>query len=74
MTSAPADQPDRARPGSPGDTPAADLGVAGPAEETGDPTEAGTPPGYPEEVDPALGPVGGVVGRATGDLRDPGAH
>ena len=50
-----------------------DLGVGGPAEEAGDgPTQ---PQGYPEEVDPAQGPVaGGAGGADRGDLEDPGAR
>ncbi len=49
-----------------------DLGVAGPAEQTGEgPTQ---PAGVPEEVDPARGPVGaGGLGDGGGDLEHPGA-
>jgi hypothetical protein len=47
-----------------------DLGVGGPAEQTGDgPTQ---PAGVPEEVDPARGPVG-AGGLGGGDLEHPGA-
>ena len=40
--------------------PAGDPGVVGPAEDTGgdgDENRSTTPPGYPDEVDPARGPV-----------------
>ena len=53
------------------DIPAGDLGVGGPAEETGEEGTSQTPPGYADEVDPSEGPVGG--GGAGGDLQDPGA-
>jgi hypothetical protein len=47
-----------------------DLGVGGPAEQTGEgPTQ---PAGVPEEVDPARGPVG-AGGLGGGDLEHPGA-
>ena len=58
------------------DAPAGDLGVGGPAEQAGE-GGALTPPGYPEEVDPARGPrgarPGGRSGGGLGDLEDPGA-
>jgi hypothetical protein len=40
--------------------PAGDLGVGGPADESGDDGQPQTPPGYPEAVDPTEGPL---VGR-----------
>ncbi len=70
MTSAPyADGPGQGE----SDLPGGDLGVGGPAEETGDPGDGPTQPeGYPEQVDPAQGPVTGS--DRIGDLLDPGAH
>jgi hypothetical protein len=51
-----------------------DLGVGGPAEETGAGDGSTQPEGYPEEVDPAQGPVAGGAGDAArGDLEEPGA-
>lgn len=52
-------------------SPAADAGVGGPADETGPAGELQTPPEYPDEVDPAAGPVG-AGGGGLGDLQDPG--
>ncbi|NAZ83601.1 hypothetical protein GTR02_17450 [Kineococcus sp. R8] len=49
----------------------ADLGVGSPAEDVGDGDGPATPPGYPDEVDPAEGPVGS--GDRVGSLDDPGA-
>ena len=54
-------------------SPAADAGVGGPADDPGDGGGDRTPPGYPEEVDPAEGPLAGRTGGSLGDLRDPGA-
>jgi hypothetical protein len=56
------------------DVPAGDLGVGGPADTTGPAGEPGTPSGYPEEVDPAEGPLAGRTEQGLGDLRDPGAR
>ncbi|GAA4969810.1 hypothetical protein [Kineococcus glutinatus] len=53
------------------DTTAADAGVGGPAEDAGEFPQQ--PPGYPEEVDPAEGPLAGREPGLLGDLRDPGA-
>jgi hypothetical protein len=55
------------------DVPAGDLGVGGPAEDTGDGQGAQTPPGYPEEVDPTQGPIAARRGGQLGDLKNPGA-
>ncbi|GAB7193358.1 hypothetical protein NUM3379_40680 [Kineococcus sp. NUM-3379] len=55
MTSAPIEPAPAAGGGQ--DLPETDLGAHGPAEDTGaGPTQ---PPGYPEAVDPAEGPVPG---------------
>jgi hypothetical protein len=53
-------------------SPAADAGVGGPADDAGDGDGPLTPPGYPEEVDPAQGPLAGRAGTSLGDLRNPG--
>ncbi len=71
MTSAPDEDG-----GTTGTPPGAEPGVGLPAQETADdPGPAGTQPaGYPEQVDPAQGPVVGAAGARTGDLEDPGAR
>ena len=54
MTSAPIEP----APGADGPgTPPTDLGVGGPAEDTGPEGAPTQPPGYPESVDAAEGPV-----------------
>jgi hypothetical protein len=68
MTSAPYEDRDTGR--------GADPGFGEPAQDTGDGVDAAPsqPDGYPEEVDPAQGPVTGRAGASTGDLEDPGAR
>ena len=56
------------------DVPAGDLGAGGPAEDAGSEGGPLTPPQYPEQVDPAEGPVGDRAARRLGDLIDPGAR
>ena len=70
MTSAPS--ADGSTTGTP---PGAEPGPGEPAQETGDDTGGARrqPEGYPEEVDPAEGPVSGRGRTARGDLEDPGA-
>ena len=49
-----------------------DRGVRGPADQAGPAEEASSPPGYPEGVDPAEGPLAGRDDSALGDLERPG--
>ncbi|NAZ87904.1 hypothetical protein [Kineococcus indalonis] len=75
MTSAPLEP--RATPSARTDASdvAGDAAAAGPAQTTGEPGTAQTPPGYPEpdEVDPAEGPLAGRDPALLGDLAHPGA-
>ncbi len=57
----------------PSDVPAGDLGAGGPADDPGDGDGPTTPPGYPDEVDPAEGPLAGRDVSPLGDLDRPGA-
>lgn len=72
MTSEPI-EPNPAHGTSETGTPAADLGVGGPADDAGDAGQERTPPGYPDDVDPTEGPVTGRGDSGLGDLEDPGA-
>ena len=54
--------------------PAGDLGAGGPADDPGSGEGPRTPPGYPEEVDPAQGPLADRAAENLGDLEDPGAQ
>jgi len=55
------------------EVPAGDLGAGGPADDRGDGEAPASPPGYPDEVDPAEGPLGPRRDGHLGDLEDPGA-
>ena len=54
------------------EVPGGDRGVGGPADQAGPAGEASSPPGYPEGVDPAEGPLAGREDSALGDLGHPG--
>ena len=75
MTTAPFEpRPGDATPGEPGSGPGTDLGAGGPADDAGTQDGSLVPPGYPEEVDPAEGPLAGRDTAPLGDLQDPGAE
>ena len=73
MTSEPL-EPNPARGTDGGEVPAGDLGVDGPADDTGDPGQEPTPPGYPDDVDASQGPVADRGDSVLGDLEEPGTR
>ena len=75
MTTAPLEpRPGDATPGEPGSGTSTDLGAGGPADDAGTQDGPLGPSGYPEEVDPAEGPLAGRDRAALGDLHEPGAE